>query len=65
MKNVGIVAVSDYCRNVADDDEIVQLRADLDHREQVLAERAVKLAKSAPAIRNRRAPIVVEHRHFA
>ena len=43
MNNIGIVAVSDFCRNVANDEEIARLRADLDHRSQELAARAKKL----------------------
>ena len=46
MNNVGLVAVSDFCRNLADDEEIARLRADLDYREQELARRANKLTKS-------------------
>ncbi len=41
MNNVGIVAVDDFCRNVATDAEIARLRMALDEREKTLRTRGV------------------------
>jgi hypothetical protein len=43
MNNVGFVAVDDFCRNVANDEELAKLKASIAYREQELARRAAKL----------------------
>jgi hypothetical protein len=45
MNNVGFVAVDDFCRNVATDEELTKLKAAIAYREQELARRKGALAQ--------------------
>ena len=63
MDNVGFVAIDDFCRNVANDEELAKLKASIAYREAELVRRAQLLRPKVDPMDVTRALVGHEHTH--